>query len=164
MTRDTAAARRPRRATRHVLAALGLALAAWGTPRPAHPSTVRVLDAFEDISLWKAVASDGVQAAVHPTEGVRGRGLRLDFDLAGTAGYALARRALPLDVPPHYEITFYLRADAPTNNFQVKLVDASGENVWPRRRLRRQRSIARLTVTRDSQGPASAEPSQRAAV
>lgn len=130
MTRDAAAARRPRRATRHALAALGLALAAWGTPRPAHPSTVRVLDAFEDMSPWKAVASDGVQAAVHPTEGVGGRGLRLDFDLAGTAGYALARRALPLDVPLHYEITFYLRADAPTNNFQVKLVDPSGENVW----------------------------------
>jgi hypothetical protein len=126
VTRDAAAARRPRR----VLAALGLALAAWGTPHPAHPSTVRVLDAFEDMSPWTAVASDGVQAAVHPTEGVRGRGLRLDFDLAGTAGYALARRALPLDVPPHYEITFYLRADAPANNFQVKLVDASGENVW----------------------------------
>ena len=130
MTRAATAARRPRPATRRVLAALGLALAAWGTPRPAHPSTLRVLDAFEDISPWKAVASDGVQAAVHPTEGVRGRGLRLDFDLAGTAGYALARRALPLDVPPHYEITFYLRADAPANNFQVKLVDASGENVW----------------------------------
>jgi hypothetical protein len=130
MTPDAAAARRPRRATRRVLTALGLALAAWGTPHPAHPSTVRVLDAFEDMSPWTAVASDGVQAAVHPTEGVRGRGLRLDFDLAGTAGYALARRALPLDVPPHYEITFYLRADAPANNFQVKLVDASGENVW----------------------------------
>jgi len=130
MTRDAAAARRLCRATRRVLAALGLALAAWGTPRPAHPSTVRVLDAFEDMSPWKAVASDGVQAAVHPTEGVHGRGLRLDFDLGGTAGYALARRVLPLDVPPHYEITFYLRAEAPANNFQVKLVDASGENVW----------------------------------
>jgi len=133
VTRDAAADRRPRRATRHALAALGLALAAWGTPRPAHPaesSSVRVLDTFEDIAPWTAVASDGVQASVHPTEGVQGPGLRLDFDLAGTAGYALARRALPLDLPPRYEITFYLRADTPANNFQVKLLDASGENVW----------------------------------
>src|SRR5262249_20693888 len=48
----------------------------------------------------------------------------------GTAGYAVARRALALDLPPDYEIVFYLRGDAPTNTFQLKLVDASGENVW----------------------------------
>ena len=69
-------------------------------------------------------------ASVHPAEAVVGRALRLDFDLAGTAGYALARRALPLDLPANYEIVFSIRGDAPTNHFQVKLVDASGENVW----------------------------------
>jgi hypothetical protein len=93
-------------------------------------SSERVLDSFDDIAPWKAVASDGVQASVHPAEGVGGRALRLDFDLAGTAGYALARRALPLDVPAHYELSFYLRADAPVNDLQVKLLDPSGENVW----------------------------------
>ncbi len=115
------------------LLTLGLALVAWGSPGtayPADPSSVRVLDAFDDIGPWKAVASDGVRASVHPAGDARGRSLRLDFDLAGTAGYALARRALPLDLPPHYEIVFFLRADAPVNNFQVKLVDASGDNVW----------------------------------
>jgi len=115
------------------LALLGLALGALSTPGPApatEPAPVRTLDTFEDVSPWTAVASDGVRASVHPTEGMRGRGLRLDFDLGGTAGYALARRALPIDLPRHYEITFYLRADAPVNHFQVKLLDASGENVW----------------------------------
>ena len=67
---------------------------------------------------------------VHPAGGPVGRALRLDFDLAGTAGYALARRALPLDLPANYEIVFSMRGDAPVNHFQVKLVDASGENVW----------------------------------
>jgi hypothetical protein len=121
--------RQPRRA----LAALGLAIAAWASPgwaQPADMASVRVLDSFDEITLWKAVASDGAQASVRPAQGLRGRALRLDFDLAGTAGYALARRALPLDLPPQYEISFYLRADAPVNNFQFKLVDASGENVW----------------------------------
>ena len=56
--------------------------------------------------------------------------MRLDFDLRGTAGYALAFRALPFDVPTNYEITFDLRGDAAINDFQVKLVDESGENVW----------------------------------
>src|SRR5262249_25946804 len=122
-----------RRVMHGALATLRLALAAWGTSRSAHaiesPSG-RVLDTFGDIAPWTAVASDGVRASVSPTAGEGGPGLRLDFDLAGTAGYALARRALSIDLPPRYEITFYLRADAPANQLQVKLLDASGENVW----------------------------------
>ena len=90
----------------------------------------RVLDNFADIAPWQPGASDGVLASIHPADGVNGAALRLDFDLAGTAGYALAARALPLDLPSNYEISFYLRADAPSNHFQVKLVDGSGENVW----------------------------------
>ena len=80
--------------------------------------------------MWQPVVSDGVRASVHPAAGPAGPALRLDFDLGGTAGYAAARRALPVDLPANYEISFYLRADAPVNEFQVKLVDASGENVW----------------------------------
>src|SRR5688572_23394220 len=121
------------RAALGALSALGLALVAGASPRPAHAADappVRVLDAFGDLAPWTAAGSDGVHAAVRPAEGVQGRALRLDFDLAGTAGYAVARRALPLDVPRRYEIVFYLRADAPVNHFQVKLVDATGENVW----------------------------------
>ena len=34
------------------------------------------------------------------------------------------------DLPENYEISFNLRADAPVNNFEVKLADASGDNVW----------------------------------
>jgi hypothetical protein len=115
------------------LISLVLALMVWGMARPAHAAdapSARVLDAFEDIAPWRAGGSDDVRASVHPAEGVRGQSLRLDFDLAGTAGYALARRAVALDLPRDYELVFYLRGDAPANNFQVKLVDASGENVW----------------------------------
>src|SRR5262245_52503189 len=117
----------------HALMILAVALAVWGSPRPvdaADAGSVRVLDAFDDIAAWTAQASDDVRASVHAAEGVGGGGLRLDFDLAGTAGYAVARRGLSLDLPADYEIVFYLRGDAPANQFQVKLVDASGENVW----------------------------------
>jgi len=126
-------ARYHRHAVLPVLLVLALTLpagAARGLAQPTGVSPARVLDAFEDVSPWTAVASDGVQASVHATEGPAGRALRLDFDLAGTAGYALARRALPVDLPPNYEIVFYVRGDAGPNQFQVKLVDASGDNVW----------------------------------
>jgi F5/8 type C domain len=114
-----------------VMLAVALAVCAAARPAPAaDASSLRVLDAFDDIAAWKAGASTDVRASVHQADGVGGRSLRLDFDLAGTAGYAVARRALSLDLPRNYEIVFYLRGEAPANNFQVKLVDATGENVW----------------------------------
>jgi hypothetical protein len=90
----------------------------------------QTLDTFADLTRWKAGASTGVEASVRPAQGPQGPAMRMDFDLRGTAGYALAARALPLDLPGNYEISFDLRADAPVNDFQVKLTDASGENVW----------------------------------
>jgi hypothetical protein len=93
-------------------------------------SAARVLDDFSDPAAWAAVASDGVRASVEPAAGPQGPALRLTFDLAGTAGYAIARRALPVDLPDNYELSFWLRADAPSNDWQVKLIDASGDNVW----------------------------------
>jgi len=118
---------------RHALTALALVLGSLGSTSPARPSSevaARVLDAFDDVSPWAPVSSEGVRASVHWTEGPAGGALRLDFDLAGTAGYALARRVLPLELPANYEILFYVRGDAPANQFQVKLADASGDNVW----------------------------------
>lgn len=101
------------------------------TAKPAFAQgAARMLDRFEDVAAWKAVASDGVTASVQHVADRKRPALRLDFDLAGTAGYAIARRALPLDLPDNYAITFWLRADAPVNDLQVKLVDASGDNVW----------------------------------
>ncbi|WLI91635.1 discoidin domain-containing protein [Massilia sp. R2A-15] len=90
----------------------------------------QVTDDFERIGAWQAVASDGVRASVHGVPGHEGQALRLDFDFGGAAGYAAARRALPLDFGADYEISFWLRADAPLNNLEFKLVDASGDNVW----------------------------------
>jgi hypothetical protein len=113
------------------LAGILFCIAAWSAPLAAQPGApARVLDRFDEPAMWQPAVSDGVRASVHPAAGPAGPALRLDFDLGRTAGYAAARRALPVDLPANYEISFYLRADAPVNEFQVKLVDASGENVW----------------------------------
>ncbi|HTS22179.1 MAG TPA: discoidin domain-containing protein [Casimicrobiaceae bacterium] len=90
----------------------------------------RILDRFETIAPWQVAVSDGVRASIGAAPGPAGPALRLDFDLGGTAGYAAVRRTLPVDLPPNFEISFDLRADAPMNDFQFKLADASGENVW----------------------------------
>jgi hypothetical protein len=90
----------------------------------------QVVDNFDSTSAWQAVASDGVRASLHSVPGHDGQAMRLDFDFGGAAGYAAARRTLPLDFGDDYEISFWLRADAPLNNLEFKLVDASGDNVW----------------------------------
>ncbi|WP_223164582.1 discoidin domain-containing protein [Massilia rubra] len=90
----------------------------------------RILDDFEQPLAWKAVVSDGVTASASGAPGVDGQGMRFDFDFGSAAGYAAARRALPLDFEGDYAISFWMRADAALNNFEMKLVDASGDNVW----------------------------------
>ena len=117
-----------------ILSATVIVLALAGAavlPAPADTSP-RVLDDFENVSLWKAAPAAGVKLELSSTEGegARGRALRLDFDFQGHAGWAAARRDLPLDLPENWEITFSLRGTAPVNDLEVKLVDPSGENVW----------------------------------
>jgi len=90
----------------------------------------RVLDRFEDIRGWKAAPSDGVELSLSQAPGHDGKALRMGFDFHGGAGYAAARRSLPMDLPANYEISFWLRGEGPLNHLEFKLVDPSGDNVW----------------------------------
>ncbi len=96
----------------------------------AAEASTRVLDDFEDIAGWKSTPSDGVSLTLSQAEGTSGRALRLDFDFHGGAGYAVARQELPFELPENYEISFQVRAEAPINNFEVKLIDPTNQNVW----------------------------------
>jgi hypothetical protein len=91
---------------------------------------VRALDDMEDASAWNSLASDGVSASVRRAPGVQGNALVLDYNLNRTAGYAAATKRLPVTLPEEYEITFWMRGEAGRNHFEMKFVDASGDNVW----------------------------------
>jgi len=119
--------------TRATAITAAIVTAALGQPacRPAAVAgEARVLDGFEDLAPWRATGSDGVTSAIVAVPGVHGEALRLAYDLRGTAGYAVARRALALDLPADFELAFELRGEAPGNNFELKLIDDTGENVW----------------------------------
>lgn len=90
----------------------------------------RLLDGFEDISAWKATASDSVSASLRQVDGEKGKALCLDYDFNGVSGYAVARRSLPMRYPANYEYRMSLRGEGPANNLEFKLADASGDNVW----------------------------------
>jgi hypothetical protein len=94
-----------------------------------------VLDNFENPALWQVQHTDDVSASLHGVDDKDGKALRLDFNFADAKGnpvngYATAHRALALDLPDNYELSFRVRGDAPVNTLQFKLIDATGENVW----------------------------------
>jgi len=87
-------------------------------------------DDFQDPSQWQALPSAGVRLALSGAEANTGRALRLDFDFAGHAGWAAARREVAIDLPENWEFDFSLRGEAQANDLEIKLIDASGQNVW----------------------------------
>lgn len=110
---------------------------AWlmGATVPAPPvPDATTLDDFATLDHWSPFASDDVLAHIAPATAGDTHALRLRYNFRGHGGYAIARRALSLDLPGNFEFTFDLRGDSPANDFQFKLVDASGENVWWYRR------------------------------
>ncbi|HYR11537.1 MAG TPA: discoidin domain-containing protein, partial [Longimicrobium sp.] len=96
----------------------------------AFAAQTRVLDDFESISGWTAHPSEGVELRISQDSGFAGRAMRLDFDFRGGTGYAIARRSVPIDLPQNWEFAWRMRADAPVNDLEFKLIDPSGENVW----------------------------------
>jgi F5/8 type C domain len=116
------------------LIGLVLALAACTPMQPASTASALtqavVLDDFESVDAWSAHPSEGVELRISQDSGFAGRAMRLDFDFRGGTGYAIARRALPIDLPADWEFAFRVRADAPVNDLELKLIDPSGENVW----------------------------------
>jgi len=93
----------------------------------AAPLRHEVLDDLRDTSAWKASASDQVRAELRRD---RDGSLCLDYDFAGVSGYAVMRRALPVAWPAQFDLVTRIKGRGATNDFQFKLVDASGDNVW----------------------------------
>lgn len=94
----------------------------------ALPARAELLDDMRQPGLWAASASDQVKASLRASPD--GAGLCLHYDFAGVSGYAVMRRELPVNWPAQFELAATVRASGAVNDFQLKLVDASGDNVW----------------------------------
>lgn len=91
-----------------------------------------VIDDFSRIDAWQSVSSEGVTIALERPDTAAGLCIRYDFH--GGAGYGGARRKVALELPDNYELHFNWRGSGPRNDIQIKLLDASAENVWWTRR------------------------------
>jgi hypothetical protein len=103
-------------------------LAVTGVSQGATPLRHELLDDFRNAAAWQASASDQVRATlrVDASDG----SLCLDYDFVGVSGYAVMRRELPVDWPQHFELKLRFKGAGAVNDLQMKLVDASGDNVW----------------------------------
>ena len=79
---------------------------------------------------WESVVSGNAELRLTQEQAGRMPALRLDFDFKQAGGFVVARRALKRDMPEEYAVRFRLRGRGPVNNLELKLVDATGQNVW----------------------------------
>ncbi len=89
-----------------------------------------IVDDFADLSRWSTFASGHAELRLSQEQGPRGKALRLDFDFRGGGGFVVARRLCTLALPQDYAFTFDVRGSAPSNKFEMKLIDPAGHNVW----------------------------------
>lgn len=90
----------------------------------------RTLENFEQTSGWSYNISDGVSLTTSTEKGVTGNAIRIDYNFTEGTGYGGIQKLFPIDLPENYEFTFWLRAESPSNNFEIKFIDSTGNNVW----------------------------------
>jgi hypothetical protein len=79
---------------------------------------------------WQPIVSGNAQLTLSSVPAGNISALRMDFDFKGAGGFVVARRAQSLSMPAEYAVSFRLRGRGPVNNLELKLVDATGLNVW----------------------------------
>jgi hypothetical protein len=91
---------------------------------------VRTLDEFENSEGWSRNLSDGVIMNISSEKGLTGNAIRIDYDFTRGTGYGGIQKLFPIDLPDNYEFSFWIKAESPSNNFEIKFIDSTGNNVW----------------------------------
>ncbi len=104
----------------------GLVVAALASGAQALPVKRALID-LRDMEGWEVGASEQVAASLRrEADG----SACLDYDFNSVSGYAVLRHALNVEWPAAFALQLRMKGSGPANDLQVKLVDASGDNVW----------------------------------
>ena len=90
----------------------------------------QLVDSFESTANWNFIKSDGVNVNLTVDKGIQGKSLRFDYDFTKGTGYGGIQKFISIDLPENYEFSFYIKALSPANNFEIKFIDSTGNNVW----------------------------------
>ena len=91
---------------------------------------IKTLDDFETTEGWSFIKSDGVNLSITNEASLNGNAVRFDYDFSKGTGYGGIQKFFPIDLPENYEFTFNVKAESPSNNFEIKFIDSTGNNVW----------------------------------
>ncbi len=91
---------------------------------------IKTLDEFENKTGWYFIQSDGVNLNLSNEKGLTGNAIRFDYDFTHGTGYGGIQKLFPINLPDNYEFSFYLKAESPANNLEIKFIDSTGNNVW----------------------------------
>jgi hypothetical protein len=105
---------------------MAMLLAALSGSAQAAPGGRVVVD-LRAAGGWQAHASEQVDAALRrDADG----SACLEYDFHSVSGYAVLRHVLPVQWPAAFALQLRMKGRGGVNDLQVKLVDASGDNVW----------------------------------
>lgn len=90
----------------------------------------KTIDDFENIEGWNSVKSDGVNVTISKDYGLNGSGIRFDYEFPKGTAYGGIQKIVSIDLPENFEFTFYAKAESPSNNFEIKFLDSTGQSVW----------------------------------
>jgi len=93
-------------------------------------SQIKTLETFDSKDGWEYIKSDGVDLNLSVEMGIEGNAICFDYDFTKGTGYGGIQKWFPIDLPENYEFTFWVKAESPSNNFEIKFIDSSGDNVW----------------------------------
>lgn len=89
-----------------------------------------LIDDFENLDNWKTINSEGAEISISSSNGIVGKCIRIDYNFKYGTGYCGIQRKLYLNLPENYRFTFFIKAISPNNNFEIKFLDSTRENVW----------------------------------
>src|SRR5882757_1840373 len=103
------------------------------TDQPARRSTSMTQDHTDESAVpseWQSIVSGNAELELSSPPAARVPALQMDYDFKGGGGFVVARRALVRSMPEQYAVKFRLRGRGALNHLELKLVDATGQNVW----------------------------------
>ncbi len=89
-----------------------------------------ILDSFDSLEDWKIIKSEGVEVKIALVDGIKGKALKFEYEFVSGAGYCGIQKKFPLNLSGNFRFSYFVKAESPSNNFEFKLIDKSGDNVW----------------------------------